>query len=46
MVWYVMLFRGTGLLTTNYGNLNGTEYIDILGNYMLPSAHPFGYGNR
>ena len=37
MVWRALTARGPGLLKTVCGNLNGVQYIDILGDCMVPS---------
>ena len=46
MVWECMSYRGPGLLTTVEGNLKSEGYIQILGDYMMPSADLLGYGGR
>ena len=43
MVWGTLTARGHGLLKTVRGNLNGVRYIDIIGDYMVSSAHLHGY---
>ena len=45
-VWGAMSYRGVGFLKTLHGNLNQHGYIDILGEYMVPSAHLLGYGDH
>lgn len=45
MVWGVMSYRGVGMLKTIRGTLNGTGYIDVLGDFLVPSAHMLGYAD-
>lgn len=46
MVWACMSSRGTGLMAFVSANLNSAGYLNILSNFMVPSAHLLGYGNH
>ena len=46
MMWGAMSYRGPGLLYRIDGRLNALGYIDILGDYAVPSAHLLGYGDN
>ena len=42
-VWGAMSYRGTGFLTFLKDNLNKDDYLHILRNSAIPSAHLRGY---